>query len=104
MYQSSDDESMSPKGGKTNMLRDVKTKTSADNLIDMTDMQASPEKETVDEKISKMQISLKFVQFVSTDNNDLDEYYQTFTPQLKKYQERALLYKITRNNLLTSSP
>ena len=54
--QSSDDESMSPKGGGE-MLRDVKTKTSVDNPIDMTDIQASPEKEIVEVMMSKMQLS-----------------------------------------------
>eukprot|EP00957_Ditylum_brightwellii_P200165 15259313-Ditylum_brightwellii.AAC.1 len=86
------------------MLRDVKAKSSVDNPIDMTGIPASPEKETVEEMMSKMQISLKLVNFVSTDNNDLDEYCETFTPKLNKCQEHVLLHKITRNNLLTSSP
>mgnify|MGYP003340790553 FL=1 len=103
-YQSSEDESMSPKGGDKKMLRDVKTKTSVDNPIDMTDIQASPEKETVEVMMSKMQLSSDLKKFVSKDNNDLDEYCQTFSPKLNKCQEHALLYKITRNNLLTSSP
>eukprot|EP00957_Ditylum_brightwellii_P019233 1449807-Ditylum_brightwellii.AAC.1 len=70
----------------------------------MTDIRASPEKETVEEKMFKMQISSELVTFVSKDNNDLDDYCQTFTPKLNKCQEHALIYKITRNNLLTSSP
>eukprot|EP00957_Ditylum_brightwellii_P133971 10215484-Ditylum_brightwellii.AAC.1 len=66
------------------MLRDVKTKSSVDNPIDMTGIQASPEKETVEDKMSKMRISSKLVNVVSTDNKDLDGYCQTFTPKLKK--------------------
>ena len=86
------------------MLRDVKAKTSVDNLIDMTGIPASPEKETVQEKMSKMQISSKLVNFVFTENNDIDECCQSFIPELNKCQEHILLNKVTRNNLFTSSP
>eukprot|EP00957_Ditylum_brightwellii_P117337 8949140-Ditylum_brightwellii.AAC.1 len=75
------------------MLRDVKAKTSVDNLIDMTGIPASPEKETVEKKMSKMQISSKLLNFISTDNNDIDEYFQTFIPELSKCQEHILLNK-----------
>eukprot|EP00957_Ditylum_brightwellii_P206773 15349915-Ditylum_brightwellii.AAC.1 len=59
MYQSSDDESMSPKRGKKIMLRDVKAKSSVENPIDMSGISASLEKETVEEKMSNMQIPSK---------------------------------------------